>query len=144
MTERIVGVEGLATYADEFIKSVHPKKNGAFVVGLSGELGSGKTSFVQCVARALGVTEQITSPTFVIEKIYNLEEQRFEKLIHIDAYRLEKDNELLSIGWNDVVCDTKNLIFIEWPEHVEDVLPDDISKFFFTYIDETTRTIEQK
>ncbi len=144
MMERIVGVEGLATYVDEFIKNVHPKKNGALVVGLSGELGSGKTSFVQCVARALGITEQITSPTFVIEKIYPLEEQRFEKLIHIDAYRLEMGNEILSIGWNDIVCDAKNLIFIEWPEHIEDILPDDISKFFFTYIDETTRTIEQK
>lgn len=142
MLERIEGLKKLAEYTDEFIESIHPKKSGAFVVGLSGELGSGKTSFVQCVARTLGVTEQITSPTFVIEKIYSLDGQKFEKLIHIDAYRLEGGGELLSIGWDDIICDTKNLIFVEWSERVEKVLPGGTFKLLFTYIDEKTRTIE--
>src|ERR1700733_3565857 len=66
----------------------------ACVVGLYGDLGSGKTTFTQAVAKILGITEVVNSPTFVIEKIYKLEHERFEHLIHIDAYRLEKSSEL--------------------------------------------------
>ncbi len=144
MLERVEGLKKLEVYAKDFLKEVYPKNKGAFIVGLSGELGSGKTSFVQCAARILGVVEQITSPTFVIEKIYPLKKYRFGKLIHIDAYRLKNSDELLTVGWRDVADDVKNLIFIEWPEHVEEALPKDIAKLLFTYVDETTRNIEQK
>ncbi len=85
------------------------KKSKAVVVGLHGDLGSGKTTFTQCVARELGVLETVTSPTFVIEKIYTLKNQAFDHLIHIDAYRLEKSEELLRLGWTEISANPKNL-----------------------------------
>lgn len=108
--------------AQDFAEKLSPLEDGALVVGLYGELGAGKTSFTQAVAKKLGVKDVITSPTFVIEKIYDLEGQKFSKLIHIDAYRLEKSEELLKLGWRDITADKNNLILIEWPERVADII----------------------
>ncbi len=128
----------------EFIMSLKPQNN-AVVVGLSGNLGSGKTTFTQEVAKTLGITETVTSPTFVIEKIYKLpKENWFEHLIHIDAYRLEKESELLHLGWNELVLNPRNLIFIEWPEKVEGIMPKNAKRIKFTFVDENTRQIEIK
>lgn len=113
----------------------------ATVVGLYGELGSGKTSFTQGVARALGVCENVVSPTFVIEKIYELSNQKFQHLIHIDAYRLEKSSELLHLGWQEIIADPKNLILIEWPERVSDIMPEHIH-INFRHIENEQREIE--
>lgn len=95
----------------------------AKLVTLSGELGAGKTSFVQGVARALGVAEPITSPTFVIEKVYTLTGGVFTHLVHIDAYRLTEPRELARIRFMDRYADTKALILLEWPEMVASELP---------------------
>ncbi|MBI5644656.1 tRNA (adenosine(37)-N6)-threonylcarbamoyltransferase complex ATPase subunit type 1 TsaE [Candidatus Kaiserbacteria bacterium] len=102
----------------------------ARVVALSGDLGSGKTNFAQGVAEALGVTETVASPTFVIEKIYplpmmDLRNPSFSRLVHIDAYRLESPAELEKLGWHELVRDPRNLILIEWPEKVANLLPED-------------------
>jgi tRNA threonylcarbamoyl adenosine modification protein YjeE len=96
----------------------------ALIVGLSGHLGAGKTAFVKEAARALGVTEDVTSPTFVIMKIYEttpvgaLKDIPWKRLIHIDAYRLERREELEALGWEKLVADPHNLIMVEWPENV--------------------------
>ncbi len=112
--------------AKEFVSKLSPKNNMAVVVGLSGELGAGKTAFTKCVANVFGVDDTVTSPTFVIEKIYELKNQKFTHLIHIDAYRLDKSDELLNLGWQKVVSDPNNIILIEWPERVADVMPEHI------------------
>lgn len=124
-----------------FIKDLDPQVN-ATVVGLYGDLGAGKTAFTKGVAKALGIHDEITSPTFVIEKVYKLTNQKFESLIHIDAYRLEKDEELLHLGWNELLKNQKNLIIIEWPENVINVMPPHHKKIFFTFVDENTRIIK--
>lgn len=111
------------------------------VVGLSGDLGSGKTAFTQAVAKQLGIQDIVTSPTFIIEKIYKLNNQQFDHLIHIDAYRLESGAELLHLGWNEIAANPKNIIFVEWPEKVVDILPKGITMIEFKFIDETTREI---
>ncbi len=108
--------------AKRFTEDLSPKET-ATVIGLYGNLGAGKTSFSQGVAQALGVTEMVTSPTFVIEKIYDLEGKKFDRLVHIDAYRLEKPEELLHLGWEEITKDPKNLILIEWPERVGSIMP---------------------
>ncbi|VAW13135.1 tRNA threonylcarbamoyladenosine biosynthesis protein TsaE, partial [hydrothermal vent metagenome] len=125
---------------------------GAFVVGLQGDLGAGKTTFTKSVAEALGVEGAVTSPTFVIEKIYKLpvrtphaggpEKETFSRLIHIDAYRLENGSELTSLGWEDIASDSQNIILIEWPEKVAEILPEDIYMMYFKFIDENTREVE--
>src|SRR5689334_7666432 len=82
-------LEALQAEAASFVSSLTPKESGATLVTLTGELGAGKTSFTQGVARALGIEESVTSPTFVLEKVYELADHGFKRLVHIDAYRLE-------------------------------------------------------
>ena len=113
----------------------------ATVVGLYGELGSGKTTFMKSVARAFGVEEIVTSPTFVIQKSYPLKNKRFSNLYHIDAYRLTSGDDLLTLGWERVLGDPKNIIFIEWPEFISSALPASINTVMFETVDETTRDI---
>jgi tRNA threonylcarbamoyladenosine biosynthesis protein TsaE len=127
--------------AGDFAHGLSPKNSGATVVGLYGELGSGKTSFTQGVAKTLGISETVVSPTFVIEKIYELANQNFSHMIHIDAYRLEKSAELLHLGWPEIITDPKNLILIEWPERVADVMPPHI-RINFRHIENEEREIE--
>ena len=128
--------------AREFVEKEFVKNSkGALVVGLYGDLGSGKTAFTQAVAKYLGVKETVTSPTFVIEKIYKLENGNFDHLIHIDAYRLESGKELIHLGWEEISKNPKNIIFIEWPERVAEILPKDIKKIRFTFSNENTREI---
>lgn len=116
----------------------------ATIIALHGDLGAGKTTFTQTLARTLGVTEDIVSPTFVIQKRYPLEAQRFEQLIHIDAYRLTKAEELAVLGWDDIARDSRNLIVIEWAENVADILPSHTQHMYFEYIDEHTRSISHE
>jgi len=114
----------------------------ALVVGLSGDLGSGKTTFSQMVATQLGVTDRVTSPTFVIEKIYKTKDARqFETFVHIDAYRLEKGAELDVLNFKDILEQSHTLVFIEWPEKVKEGLPADLFRMNFEFIDEKTRQI---
>ncbi len=127
--------------AADFTRGLSPKKGSATVVGLCGELGSGKTSFTQGVASALGILETVVSPTFVIEKIYELKNQKFSRLIHIDAYRLEKSSELLHLGWPEIISDPQNLILIEWSERVTDIMPEHI-RINFRHIENEQREIE--
>lgn len=94
------------------------RKEGATLITLSGDLGAGKTAFVKEIASALGVEERVTSPTFVIMKIYDLVGQKFDRLVHIDAYRLKGEKHLKVLGWDDLLKDSGNLICMEWPEQV--------------------------
>lgn len=120
------------------------------VVALIGNLGAGKTTFTQAVAEALGVKENITSPTFVLEKIYLLRAEsrsKWKKLIHIDCYRLEKPEELLHLGWAEIASEPENLILVEWadkfPELFESALPTgrQVTKIYFNHGEGDTREI---
>jgi tRNA threonylcarbamoyladenosine biosynthesis protein TsaE len=117
------------------------KGESATVVALEGDLGSGKTTFSQAVGDILGVREVMQSPTFVIEKIYEIDFNGFTHLIHIDAYRLEQKEELLHLGWGEITARPENLILIEWPERVGDAIPDGARRISFRFIDEKTREI---
>jgi tRNA threonylcarbamoyladenosine biosynthesis protein TsaE len=119
--------------AHEWLSSLavtYSQNNTATIVGLSGNLGSGKTAFTKAVAEVLGITENVTSPTFVLMKKYGIEflspnfkflkEQTFpwKYLIHIDAYRLEDGESLKALEWDNLISHKDNLILIEWPEQV--------------------------
>lgn len=106
---------------------------GATVIALQGDLGSGKTHFAQNFGKVLGVEENMPSPTFVIMKNYNINSWGFKKLIHIDAYRLEKEEELINLGWNEMVKDPENIILIEWPERVPNLIPKDAKRIVFKH-----------
>ncbi len=140
---KIVGETEMRAAGEDLLKRLVPKDS-AHVVVLSGNLGAGKTAFAQAVARALGVTEVVTSPTFIIERVYRLsaEEGRgFHRLIHIDAYRLEGERELEALGWKEIVSNPRNLILIEWGERVSLLIPKDAIRLMFSYVDEDTRSM---
>src|SRR4051812_10365455 len=120
-------------FAARFLKTLRSRGDGAeaaTVVGLYGDLGSGKTAFSKAVAATLGVSEVVTSPTFIIMKRYEIRStspfsSSWKHLIHIDAYRLESEQELLHLGWNELITNPENLILLEWPEKVSDSMPKD-------------------
>lgn len=134
-------IEETTRLAGAFVRNVTPLKNQARIVGLHGELGAGKTAFVKGAARALGISHTVASPTFVIEKIYPLRNKKFRKLVHIDAYRLSEGSELQKLNWKEISSDPGNLILLEWPERVADILPRRFKKIHFEFVNETTRNI---
>lgn len=134
-------VEETERYATSFMENIEVNPDGATLVSLYGDLGSGKTTFVKQTAKMLGIEEIVTSPTFVLIKKYDIEHQDFDRMIHIDAYRLAESGELLALGWEEMIKDKRNIIFIEWPKYVEDVLPEATHKLSFNFIDENTREI---
>jgi tRNA threonylcarbamoyladenosine biosynthesis protein TsaE len=124
MQKNLASEAEFAEYAGSWAARLAPSSEGATVLALSGEIGAGKTTFVQALARSLGIIETVSSPTFVLEKIYDLEGQKFARLVHIDAYRLKGTDELRHLGWDELVADLGNLICVEWPERVPGALPD--------------------
>lgn len=116
-------VEIARLFLGQLLKNAKNGKN-ALVVGLSGELGAGKTTFVQAVARHLGIKNKISSPTFVIMKKYPLKNLKsFKFFFHLDAYRLKNERELIHLGWKEIIENEEHLVFIEWPENVEKAMP---------------------
>ena len=128
--------------AARFTRALAPREH-ATLMTLSGELGAGKTAFVKAAARSLGVEEVVTSPTFVLEKIYQLggPTAKFKRLVHIDTHRLEKGNELSALGFDELMQDATNLVFLEWPEKVAGALPDPAGKIIITVQADDSRII---
>jgi len=118
-----------------------PLSNKALVVALKGDLGSGKTSFIQGLAQGLKVKENILSPTFVIQKDFSLKLKNFKNLYHIDAYRLKNPEELLELGFKDLIGNPENLIVIEWADKIKKILPKEILKIEFTNLEKNKRKI---
>lgn len=130
-----------AARAEEFVRGLKPDPDKATVVALTGDLGAGKTTFIQGAAAALGVDERVASPTFVIQRVYDLEDQPFTKFVHIDAYRLDSTDELSVLGWETMLSNPGNLVFIEWADRIRDALPPHTRWLQFRFIDAHTREI---
>lgn len=105
------------------IPAAQARPGRAALVTLSGNLGAGKTTFVQALAQALGVTEPVVSPTYVLMKSYELHNQPFARLVHIDAYRLASGQEFAALEPASFLLDEDALVCIEWPERIEGALP---------------------
>lgn len=135
-------LEETQAFAKDWVNSLGQNEDGALVVGIYGNLGAGKTTFTQAVARELGVKDIVNSPTFVIEKIYETKHPYFIRLIHIDAYRLEKAAELQTLNFEELVENKNNLILIEWPENVKEILPPDHQRIYCEFVDENSRKFE--
>lgn len=110
----------------------------ATILALSGDLGSGKTTFVQGLAKGLGVTDRIISPTFILLRQYKIEVGKFKTLNHIDLYRLEEDveGELVNLGFRELINDPANIVVIEWAEKAKGVVPDSAEWLKFSAIGE--------
>ena len=116
----------------------------AIVLALEGNLGSGKTTFTQGLASALGIREKVLSPTFVLVKIYQLpKSKKFKHLIHIDCYRLNSSKELEVLGFKSFLDDSSSLVVIEWADRVRKILPPDSTWISFRHGDKSNERILQ-
>lgn len=104
-------------YAKLFYKTLQ----GGEVVLLNGDLGAGKTTFTQYLAKSMGIKQMVTSPTFTLIQEY--QGKQF-KLIHCDMYRIEEESEVIEMGLEDILYsgNKKQIIIIEWPEKIPNVL----------------------
>ena len=107
------------------------------VLALYGNLGSGKTTFTRYFVEALGLNNRVQSPTFVVARKYGY-------VNHVDLYRLTDENEAKDIGIEEILTDSDSITLIEWPEIIENILPEKTIKIYFEYIDENTRKIAIK
>jgi tRNA threonylcarbamoyladenosine biosynthesis protein TsaE len=128
-------------------KLIISKLRGGTVIALSGDLGSGKTTFVKGVARELCISDTISSPTFVIIKEYNTKLPNrksslasIKKLVHIDCYRLKSYKDAINLGISDYF-DNDFLTIIEWPEKIKEILPIDTILIKFQYLSKDKRKI---
>lgn len=128
------------------VLSLQERKDSATIVALRGNLGAGKTTFVQALAKELGVRDLLQSPTYVLMKSYPIEFDRFTLLVHIDAYRLEKPEEFRTLKPETFLHNPQVLVLVEWPEKVEGALPepDMTIEFSSEGAEEGERYIEMK
>lgn len=113
-------------WAGKLAEKVSRQKNNkkAAVVTLDGNLGAGKTVFAKGFARGLKIKRVITSPTFIIFKIYQLaQKNNFENFIHVDAYRLKKISELKVLKFHELLANPRNIILIEWAGNIKKIIP---------------------
>ncbi len=121
---------------------INQKHQGAMVLGLVGELGAGKTTFIQGLAKAIKIQEKVLSPTFVIMKRFKIYELRFKNLYHVDCYRIERANEMKELGFNEILKNPKNIVVIEWAEKIKSILPQDTTWINFEHAGEDKRKIK--
>lgn len=117
----INGTGDLDRAAREFLRQTE----GVSVYAFYGSMGAGKTTFISAVCRVLGVEDEVASPTFTIVNEYLTGDGR--PVYHFDFYRIEKISEALDIGYEEYM-DSGELCFMEWPEKIEQILPDDALK----------------
>ena len=134
MEIRISNLELIREAAREFIQHIGEHRVFAFY----GEMGAGKTTFIKAICEELGVEDVITSPTFAIVNEYSLADG--DCIYHFDFYRIKKLEEVYDMGFEDYFY-SGALCFIEWPELIEEVLPEDAVKVNITENADGSRTI---
>lgn len=123
------------------------KKKARIIIGLTGNLGGGKTTFLKGFAKGLGIKEKIASPTFLIMKSFNvpkdeqLNPQRFSVFFHFDCYRIKKEKEILDIGFKNIVSNSENITAVEWSDKIRKIMPRDSIFIDFRFKNEKTREI---
>jgi len=144
LAEEIIASQRFDLRGAKKIAEVKPR--GAFVVCMEGDLGAGKTTFTQGLLKGLKIKGPYTSPTFVVMKEYSIKSNppaggsNFKKVYHIDAYRIN-EKDLLNLGWEEMIADSKNIIIVEWSERVKKILPKKALKIKFEWVDESKRMI---
>ena len=126
--------------AKELVKSLKAGQ----VIGLSGDLGAGKTAFTQGLAKALGVKSIVNSPTFVLMKVYEAQHKVIKTLVHIDAYRLDEGSNLEALGIEEYMADPQTLVVVEWVEKIKKIMPKGTKYYNFKVLSEDQREIVVK
>lgn len=134
MEIRVKSIDGIVEAAKAFVDAMGEKRVFAFY----GKMGVGKTTFIKAVCEEMGVEDVINSPTFAIVNEYV--DGRGEPVYHFDFYRIKKEQEVLDIGYEDYVY-SGNVCFMEWPELIENLLPEEIVKVTIQEEEDGGRTI---
>ncbi|MDO5488706.1 MAG: tRNA (adenosine(37)-N6)-threonylcarbamoyltransferase complex ATPase subunit type 1 TsaE [Bacteroidaceae bacterium] len=131
---KINSLDGIADAARQFVDAMGENK----VFAMFGPMGVGKTTFIKAVCEVLGVQDTITSPTFAIVNEYWTDSG--EQIFHFDFYRIRKVEEAYDMGYEDYIY-SGAVCFLEWPELIEELLPDDAVRVTLTEEEDGTRTI---
>jgi tRNA threonylcarbamoyladenosine biosynthesis protein TsaE len=103
----------------ELAEYVAEQINPGDILALSGELGAGKTTFVKFLVSALGTQHSVTSPTFALMRSYKIAKRgNLKRILHLDAYRIEHESEILALDLDEELSDGKTALVIEWPEKI--------------------------
>jgi len=128
--------------AKEILKT-KPRKD-AFLLGLEGDLGGGKTTFLQGFAKGLGIKQKILSPTFLIIKKFSIFNFKFSHFYHIDCYRIEKPKEILDLGFKEIISNPQNIVAVEWADRVREIMPENTIWITSQFINKNRRKISIK
>jgi tRNA threonylcarbamoyladenosine biosynthesis protein TsaE len=131
----IKNTEDLDRAAAEFIGKIGDNR----ILAFYGSMGAGKTTFITALCKALGVKDVVNSPTFTIVNEYRTSTGR--SVYHFDFYRLNKISEAQDIGFEEYLYETDGLCVIEWPEVVEELLPDETLRIHITVNPDESRTL---
>lgn len=119
------------------ILKIKPRKK-AIIIGLIGELGAGKTTFIQGFAKALRIKEKVLSPSFLILKQFKIpKKNRF--LYHLDCYRLKNIKELRDLDFKEIISAPENIVIIEWADKIKRALPKETLWLRLKILAKTTR-----
>jgi tRNA threonylcarbamoyladenosine biosynthesis protein TsaE len=126
-------------------------KDKPFVLGLEGELGGGKTTFLKGLAKGFGIKEKILSPTFLIFKKFKIPLQKRNSktkrnirprfFYHLDCYRIEKEKDLLDLGFQKIIADPDNVIAVEWADKIKKIMPLNTIWIKFRFMNKNKREI---
>ena len=111
------------------------------ILALYGELGSGKTTFIQGLARGLGIKKRVISPTFVFIRQYPINHKP-KMLYHVDLYRINNASEAQGLGLEELFADKDSIVVIEWADRVKEILPKKRTDIYFEYLEENQRRIK--
>ena len=136
MELRIDNIGNIRQAARQFIDHMGTGKVFAFY----GKMGAGKTTFIKAVCEELGVEDVITSPTFAIVNEYT-SSTTGESIFHFDFYRIKKIDEVFDMGYEDYFYGG-SLCFLEWPELIEELLPEDVTKVTISEEPDGTRLVK--
>ena len=140
VSESAQDTRAIATTFAHKILTLMPARTTALVVALRGDLGSGKTTFTQGLAHALGITTMPKSPTFLLAKEYTIPQHKLS-LWHLDCYRLKGHQDLVTLDLHHIFEDAKNIVVIEWPENISDGVPRDHIEIHFEHEGDDKRGI---
>jgi tRNA threonylcarbamoyladenosine biosynthesis protein TsaE len=128
------------TLADSLMEERAKEKKQPHIFCLYGELGSGKTTFVQGFAKGLGITSRLLSPTFIIVRRYSLNSSQIF-FYHIDLYRIKSDTDLIGLGLCEIFSDPSGIICIEWADRLRSLLPKTRTDITFEVFSDVMRNI---
>jgi len=147
LTKNSSQTKKIANFLTKEILNSQSKRKGALILGLVGDLGSGKTTFLQGFANGFGIKQRITSPTFVIMRRYKTPRSRtsslrgrqntkykIQNLYHIDCYRVQGPKEILDLGFKEIASDSQNIVAIEWADKIKRILPQNMVWINFEFI----------